>query len=222
MDLVNWCRVCLDRAHMTSKYLHISNLETVIRACNRNLPNKQSGCTNDRLNGHSPMEPRRRRPFHKHRFSSQNGSQWQRQTPLTGKSDNCPYRRQGTVFFLNPCRDVQQEPITDRQDKPKNLGVWDIRMGSSHVFSHPTQRNTTSGDHLDVADPAAATVLPSDVKNAKELDIDEKDAIAWFKMKNYKFHMINGINSSMLIETDSDFDTGPGPNPVRKSFLPVK
>lgn len=54
---------------------------------------------------------------------------------------------------------------------PKTLGFEGRFMASSFVTSHSTQRYTTSDGHLNVAEPAPATVSPTEVGNLEELDL---------------------------------------------------
>lgn len=62
-------------------------------------------------------------------------------------------------------------------------------MTFSPVTSHPTPRDATLDDRLDIKEPALARVLPADVKKAEELDSNETNIIGLFEKKNYKVHL---------------------------------
>lgn len=109
-----------------------------------------------------------------------------------------------------------------RLDKPQKLGVEDPGMACSPVTSHLTESYAASSDIIDVPKPAVTTVLPSDGKNAKELDFNDTDVIALFKEKNYKVHLCVLFTSSILRSTVSIFRTGAGPILACMSFLLVK
>lgn len=85
------------------------------------------------------------------------------------------------------------------------------------VDSHPMQQNQTLDDHMDVPESGGATVSPSGVKNAEELDCEEM-----FKIQNYKIHMCVVITSNIVKPTVSVWEISAGPNRACMSLLPVK
>lgn len=54
-------------------------------------------------------------------------------------------------------------------------------MTFSQVTERPMQGYITSEDRLVVPKPAMKTILPADVKPAKEMDFDETDVVALLK-----------------------------------------
>lgn len=69
---VNYCQICLDRPHTTSKYPQNTNPEALKRRRNCNFHNKKSNRANDRPIERSPMRQRGRGAFHNSCFSSSN------------------------------------------------------------------------------------------------------------------------------------------------------
>lgn len=69
-------------------------------------------------------------------------------------------------FVPDSRQDVGQEPRTARLDSPQKAGAKDSEMVSSSVKSHPRQPHAISDDFLDVLEPAAATIRPTDRKIA--------------------------------------------------------
>lgn len=88
IDQVNYSRVCLHRAHTTSKRPHIINPETYMCVCSCSFHIQPSERANRRRNGRSSIGLQDRRPFHNRLFSSSNGSQEKPQTSLTRQSNN--------------------------------------------------------------------------------------------------------------------------------------
>lgn len=108
--------------------------------------------------------------------------------------------------------DVWPEPKMTRWKAPDNLGGKFSGRSCSSLTIHHTKGNTSLDDLLGIPKSAFPIFLPTDVKDAEELDFDTTNIIALFKNKNYNVHMCFWIMSNILCPSVSVFNTRVRPN----------
>lgn len=126
------------------------------------------------------------------------------------------------VFVVDPAETCYRGLEWTNRPSPSKQKVEEPVMSSPPVSGYSMPHDVSLDDYLDVAKPAASTVLPVLVENLKELDFEETNVVALFNKENCKGHMSTQIRCTIPILTLSVFDTGFAPYLVCTFCLPVK